>query len=105
MTAEAPPQPFDKPWHAGVFALAVHLSERGVFTWPEWTEAVAARLAAAPGPAEGNDAFYLAWIDTLMGMLEERGGVSAGEVEEMRGRWAAAYAATPHGEPVTLAGD
>ena len=35
------PGPFEEPWQAQVFALAVSLSERGLFTWGEWAEALA----------------------------------------------------------------
>ena len=42
-TSSVPDEPvFAEPWEAQAFALAVSLSERGVFTWSEWTEAVAA---------------------------------------------------------------
>ena len=32
----SPEKAFDAPWHAEVFALAVHLNEGGYFDWPEW---------------------------------------------------------------------
>ena len=104
MKAGAPPRPFDEPWHAGAFALAVHLNERGMFTWPEWSEALSANLAASAGPVEGGDDYYRVWLDTVLGMAAERGGASAEEVEAMKARWTAAYEATPHGEPVRLEG-
>ena len=31
---------FREPWEAQAFALAVALHERGVFTWPEWAQAL-----------------------------------------------------------------
>ena len=32
---------FREPWEAHAFALAVSLHQRGLFTWPEWAEALA----------------------------------------------------------------
>src|SRR5213076_2375618 len=52
--ADLPPLPrdeqgpvFAEPWQAQAFALAVRLSEEGHFTWKEWTETLAAEIAAA----------------------------------------------------------
>jgi hypothetical protein len=48
--AAMPPSPekaFDAPWHAEVFALAVHLNEGGYFDWPEWASRFGENLAAA----------------------------------------------------------
>lgn len=103
MTRPAPPQPFAEPWHAGAFALAVHLSERDLFTWREWSEALGAGLAASDAPVEGGDDYYRVWLDTVTRLAAERGGVAADELEAMKARWAAAYGSTPHGEPVRLA--
>lgn len=41
-------RPFAEPWQARAFALTVHLQERGLFTWTEWTEALGAVIASAP---------------------------------------------------------
>ena len=55
---------FAEPWEAQAFALVVALNERGVFTWAEWTEAVAS------APEEG---YYERWLATLERLLLERG--------------------------------
>jgi len=34
---------FAEPWQAQAFALAVKLSEQGLFTWKEWAAALAKR--------------------------------------------------------------
>ena len=41
---EAPP--FDEPWQAQAFAMAVSLNQRGLFSWSEWTKALGAEIAA-----------------------------------------------------------
>ncbi|MDC1382971.1 nitrile hydratase accessory protein [Candidatus Puniceispirillum sp.] len=35
---------FEVPWHAEVFALTVHLSEKGHFGWTEWTRRLSKNL-------------------------------------------------------------
>ena len=37
---------FNEPWEAEAFALAVHLSEAGHFTWPEWVEVFSQEIVA-----------------------------------------------------------
>ena len=56
---EAPP--FDEPWQAQVFAMAVSLEQRGVFDWSEWTRALGAEIAAGPDQA-GHEAYFQAWL-------------------------------------------
>ena len=60
---------FAEPWEAQAFALVVSLNERGLFSWSEWTEAVAA------APEEG---YYERWLATL-----ERFLLARGETDEM----------------------
>ena len=51
---------FREPWEAHAFALIVSLHERGLFTWPEWAEALAAQIGAAQarGDADRGDPSY-----------------------------------------------
>lgn len=85
---------FAEPWEAQTFALAVSLSERGLFTWKEWTEAVAA------APEEG---YYERWLATLERLVAERGLAEAGTLARYRHAWEHAAARTPHGTPIELA--
>jgi nitrile hydratase accessory protein len=84
---------FAEPWEAQVFALVVSLNERGVFSWTEWTEAVAA------APEEG---YYQRWLATLERLLSARGLVEPGALERYRHAWEHAAARTPHGTPIEL---
>jgi hypothetical protein len=52
---EAPP--FDEPWQAQVFAVAVSLERRGVFDGSEWTRALGAEIAAGPDQAVPGGVF------------------------------------------------
>jgi nitrile hydratase accessory protein len=84
---------FAEPWEAQAFALVVALNERGVFTWSEWTEAVAA------APEEG---YYERWLATLERLLVERGQTDAMTLARYRQAWAQAAERTPHGTPIEL---
>lgn len=96
---EAPP--FDEPWQAQAFAIAVALNERGLFTWSEWARALGAELAAGPREA-GNDAYFQGWLRALEHILVGKGVASAAELAGLAERWRAAALATPHGQPITL---
>ena len=84
---------FQEPWEAQAFALVVALNERGVFTWAEWTEAVAA------APEQG---YYERWLATLERLVSARGLVADGALERYRHAWEHAAARTPHGTPIEL---
>lgn len=58
---------FREPWEARVFALAVALSDRGLFTWTEWSGALAAEIesARAAGDPDTGETAYRHWVATL----------------------------------------
>ncbi len=96
---------FTDPWHAQAFALTVHLSERGAFTWPDWAATFGAALAArrgVHGALDGGADYWAAWLAALETLLATRDMAAPGDVARMRDAWEAAYLATPHGAPVTL---
>ena len=35
---------FKEPWEAKAFALTLQLHERGLFTWPEWADALSREI-------------------------------------------------------------
>ena len=39
---------FAEPWMAQAFAMVLTLHQRGLFSWPEWAEALSAAIARAP---------------------------------------------------------
>ena len=92
---------FAEPWEARAFALAVHLNERGVFTWPEWAEAFGANLKANSQAGELNS-YYEVWWQTLEEMGERHGLATALERSHRSDEWQAAAARTPHGKPIEL---
>ena len=101
----ARPEPaFAAPWHAQVFALTVHLHERGHFTWPAWAERFSATLKrhGASSELDGGDDYFHAWVETLEEILAEAGDAAPSDVAEVTQAWRTAYLSTPHGDPVSL---
>ena len=99
-----PGRPFDKPWHAAAFAITVHLHDRGLFTWPDWADALGRALAgdAHAGCLDGSDDYYRAWLAALQEMLATGGVADAADIEQVMQAWTDAYLTTPHGQQVKL---
>ena len=99
------PEPvFTEPWEAHAFALAVKLSQAGLFTWSEWSAALADELAAASRRGEPDDSsrYYHHWLATLEHLVASKNLVTSPSLRTRQGEWAEAYRRTPHGTPVTL---
>jgi nitrile hydratase accessory protein len=105
LPADSGGPPFEEPWHATAFALAVHLSERGAMTWSEWSAALGREIQAAAGDPARRDGYFERWLCALERICSEKGMVDPGEIRSRQEAWRRAYLATPHGEPVQLAGD
>ena len=95
---------FRAPWQAQAFAMTLALYERGLFTWPEWAQALAQGIQAAPAqPGEdAGDAYYRQWLETLERMVGAKGASSPAELERFREAWDRAADRTPHGAPIEL---
>jgi nitrile hydratase accessory protein len=96
---------FAEPWQAQAFALAVKLSEQGLFTWKEWAAALAEELQAAARRGEPDDGsrYYEHWLTALERLVTSRGLTDRTALVARRDAWATAYRVTPHGTPVDLA--
>jgi nitrile hydratase accessory protein len=86
---------FSEPWEAEAFALAVTLHERGLFTWPEWSAALARELAT-------GEEYYRAWLAALEGLVAEKGAADRADLERYADAWGRAAERTPHGTPIEL---
>jgi len=66
---------FKAPWEALAFGLVVKLHERGVFSWKEWADALAAviREAGAAGDPDRGGTYYLHWVKALERVVIGRG--------------------------------
>ena len=79
--------------------MAVGLSERGLFTWPEWADVLAGVIA---DPQSSGLPYYEQWLLALEKLLTANHLVSAQELAARREAWRAAALATPHGQPIVL---
>lgn len=97
MTQPEPEKPFDEPWQAQAFAMAVKLHEAGLFTWGEWAATLGAHLAQAP-----DRPYYESWLAALEHLVEDKGAMSESERRQRIDDWDRAARATPHGQPIEL---
>lgn len=95
---------FHEPWEAHAFAIALALHERGVFTWEEWTQTLAAeiRRAQAAGDPDTGTTYYRHWLAALERIVAEKGVAAAEMQARYRDAWEHACERTPHGKPIEL---
>tara|TARA_B100001564_G_C20599115_1_gene651775 strand:- start:570 stop:902 length:333 start_codon:yes stop_codon:yes gene_type:complete len=97
-------KPFDEPWHAELFAVTVHLSDRNLFSWAQWTDALAEQINAVKltRPIDGSNDYYNVWLQALIELISTKGITDAEAISNVQNHWADAYRNTPHGKPVKL---
>jgi nitrile hydratase accessory protein len=95
---------FREPWEAQAFAMAVALHARGVFTWVEWANALAAQIkrAQAAGDPDTGETYYWHWLATLEHLVAEKGVATVATLHRYRDAWDHAADRTPHGAPIEL---
>lgn len=95
---------FKAPWEAQAFAMAVRLSEQGVFSWPEWAETFGAEIkrAQSQGDPDLGDTYYHHWLAALERLVTSKGVTTQGDLTRLRDAWEHAAARTPHGMPISL---
>lgn len=95
---------FDEPWQAQVLALAFALSQEGVFTPVQWSDALGAELRRSGRRGEPDDqtTYYAAALAALEGLIAADGRVSPVGFSSRIEQWRRAYLNTPHGKPVEL---
>ena len=66
---------FRAPWEAEAFALALHLNERGLFTWKEWAATLGEEIkkAQAAGDPDTGETYYHHWLATLERIVAAKG--------------------------------
>ncbi len=78
---------FSAPWEARAFAIALRLSEAGLFGWDEFRERLIAevgradRLRARDGTAAPGE-YYKHFLRALERIVTDKGIASAAEVEQ-----------------------
>ena len=110
-SAVLPGQPLDdagpvfrEPWEAHAFAMALTLHQRGLFSWSEWAEALAAQIAAAQaaGDPDHGDTYYRHWLEALEKLVAAKGASSRAELTRYQRAWDRAADRTAHGQPIEL---
>ena len=95
---------FREPWEAQAFAMTLALHRNGLFSWSEWSEALAAQIAAAQagGDADLGDTYYRHWLAALEAVVAAKGTGTIEELTRYRVAWDHAADRTPHGQPIEL---
>lgn len=98
---------FREPWEAQAFALAIDAHARGLFSWPEWAAALSAQIKAAQaaGDPDTGETYYRHWLAALEALTVQKGAATKAQLQQVQAAWDHAAKATPHGQPVVLAGD
>ena len=95
---------FDEAWQAELLALAHALSDKGVFSPREWSEALGEELRKAErrGEPDHQHTYYRAALAALERLVERDARITLGELSDRTAQWRRAYLNTPHGRPVEL---
>jgi nitrile hydratase accessory protein len=98
---------FREPWEAQAFAMTLALQERGLFTWPEWSAALAEeiRRAQAAGDPDSGETYYRHWLAALERLIAEKGVANSDTLARYRDAWDHAADRTPHGQAIELRPD
>lgn len=98
---------FAEPWQAQAFAMAVALHKAGLFSWPEWAEALSGAIkhAQTEGDPDHGDTYYHHWLKALEGLVIAKGIADEDLLRALRDAWDRAADATPHGQPILLEND
>lgn len=96
---------FREPWEAQAFAIAVALHEHGVFSWSEWTAALAAEIQGPQerGDQDAGETYYHHWLTALERLLVAKQTITPEAIARYRQAWERAAHRTPHGTPIELA--
>ena len=98
---------FAAPWEAQAFAMTLALYKRGLFTWREWADALAAeiRKAQQAGDPDDGSTYYRHWLAVIERLVAEKGLATESVLAARRAAWDRAAHATPHGKPISLEND
>ena len=84
---------FKEPWQAQAFAMAVTLSEAGLFSWQEWSSELSASIQSQQkkGDPDDGETYYLHWLETLEKMLSRKNLIEHADLLQRITEWKEAY--------------
>ena len=82
MPTEAQELVFNAPWEAKAFAIVNQLTTLEHCTWPEWTQYLAAVIAAIEQETPDSMAYYQQWVVACERLLADKGLLDAQEIEQ-----------------------
>ena len=84
--------------------MTLALQERGLFSWQEWADTLAAEIkrAQAAGDPDTGETYYRHWLAALERLVAEKGLVDPVSLRNHRDAWDRAANRTPHGTPIEL---
>ena len=80
---------FKEPWQAQAFAMAVTLSEAGLFSWQEWSSELSASIQSQQkkGDPDDGETYYLHWLETLEKMLSRKNLIEHADLLQRITEW------------------
>jgi len=95
---------FKEPWEAEVFAMALLLHERGLFTWQQWADQLSSCIKDAQqnGDPDDGSTYYQHWLNALENIVVERHIGDRSQLAELYNDWNQAALSTPHGQAIEL---
>lgn len=90
---------FAEPWESRAFGLAMSLHDAGAFSWDDFRDRLIASIASWESTAAEGEcySYYRCWLQALEQVLEDKGLVRAGAVQERAVELAARPAGHDHG--------
>ena len=95
---------FREPWEARAFGMALALHERGLFTWDEWAQTLAAQIRAAQalGDPDLGNTYYRHWLAAIEALVSAKGASSPEELGRYQQAWGRAADRAAHGQSIEL---
>ena len=96
---------FGAPWQGQLFAITLHLSETGNFSWKEFVDVFSMMLKRknknSKSVSADND-YYACWLEALEELIVKKNLGNAKNLSFFKHEWEKAFLKTPHGDPVKI---
>jgi len=97
---------FLAPWQGHLFAITVHMSEKGFFKWDEFTHLFGNHLKLEKifklNEVNLDDRYYVCWLNALEELIINKGLGDKKSFSIFKKKWEKAFLNTPHGKPVKI---